>query len=208
MQEFQDINASRSRAGFLTPGQTAELCATGISIFDPFSTLISASGVTLSPGVTIWPGVILETDATGEIAIGPNVQLFPGTRIVAKGGRVHIGRDAEIGDEGGFTIKADSENCTIEIGDGARLAGGGSMTLDNKIGNGAQVIGAIRMQNCTLASGGTYREPDADKRGAVLKGSGVARRIDVPTGMVIQAFGLFAEAPLRWQSYFHPKQTT
>jgi hypothetical protein len=27
----------------------------------------------------------------------------------------------------------------------------------------------------------------------------------VPHGQVIQAFGLFAEAPLRMQSYFHPK---
>ncbi|MBW6424862.1 hypothetical protein KX729_25775 [Rhizobium sp. XQZ8] len=27
---------------------------------------------------------------------------------------------------------------------------------------------------------------------------------DVPSGMVIQAFGVFAEAPLRWQCHFHP----
>ncbi len=39
-----------------------------------------------------------------------------------------------------------------------------------------------------------------------MKGCGVARNIEVPTGMVIQAFGLFSEAPIRWQSYFHPRK--
>ena len=79
------------------------------------------------------------------------------------------------------------------------------MTLSNSIGRGAQVLGLIRMQNCSLGGGGTYRDNDPDKRGAVLKGSGVARQIDLPTGMVIQAFGLFSDAPIRTQSYFHPK---
>ena len=205
MTELDHGNAARMQAGFLTSGKTSELSTTGVVIFDPFSTLISAAGITLSPGVTIWPGVILETGNGGTITIGANVQLFSGTRIVAKGGRVGIGSDSEIGEEGGFTIKAESEGCEIRIGSGARILGGGSMALGNTIGDGAQVLGPIRMQNCELGAGGSHREPDPDKRGAVLKGSGVARQITVPTGMVIQAFGLFSEAPMRPQSYFHPK---
>ncbi|SFB19851.1 hypothetical protein SAMN03159496_02309 [Rhizobium sp. NFR07] len=128
-----------------------------------------------------------------------------GTRIVAGGGKIIVGRDAEIGEEGGFTIKAECKACVTEIGESARLLGGGSLTLDNTIGSGAQVLGPIRMQNCRLGAGGTYREPDPDLRGAVLKGSGVARNIDLAAGKVIQAFGLFAEAVVRDQSYFHPK---
>ena len=73
------------------------------------------------------------------------------------------------------------------------------------VGSGAQVLGPIRIQHCRLGSGGSFREPDPDRRGAVLKGCGIARNLEIPTGMVIQAFGIFAEAPLRHQSHFHPK---
>jgi len=120
------------------------------------------------------------------------------------GGMVTVAAEAEIGEEGGFTIKAGAGEI-VEIGDGARLLGGGSLTLSNRIGRGAQILGPIRCQNCTLGDGGTYRDPEPDERGGVLKGSGVARNIDIPQGHVIQAFGLFAEAPVRHQSYFHPK---
>jgi hypothetical protein len=39
----------------------------------------------------------------------------------------------------------------------------------------------------------------------VLKGSGVARGITVPRGHVIQALGLIDAAPMRPQSFFHPR---
>jgi hypothetical protein len=117
---------------------------------------------------------------------------------------VVIGPGAEIGEEGGFTLKA-SAGDVIEIGAGARLLGGGSLTLSNRIGRGAQILGPIRCQNCTLGAGGSYRDPEPDERGGVLKGSGVARGIEVPQGHVIQAFGLFVDALMRRQSHFHPK---
>ncbi|RWX79430.1 hypothetical protein EPK99_11525 [Neorhizobium lilium] len=198
------LDAARLRAGFLVVEEVAALAGSGVAIFDPFSTLISA-GVALSTGVTIWPGVTLQIREGGCIIIGSDVQLYPGTRIVSAGGKVVVGPQAEIGEEGGFTIKAEGPVCEISIGQGARLLGGGSMTLNNRVGDGAQVLGPIRMQNCQLGSGGTYNEPDPDKRGAVLKGSGVARQIDVPTGMVIQAFGLFSNSSMLPQSHFHPK---
>lgn len=204
MNEADLVDAARRRAGFLALCETFRLAEEGVTVLDPFSTLITP-GVVLSPGTVIWPGVTLQVGEEGRIVVGKDVQLDTGTRIVSIGGRVTVGQGSEIGEEGGFTIKAERPQCEIVIGAGARLLGGGSLTLDNRIGDGAQVLGPIRMQNCTLASGGTYREPDPDRRGAVLKGCGVARGIDLPTGMVIQAFGLFSDAPVRQQSYFHPK---
>lgn len=197
-------NRARERAGFLSVEAVAALADEGVLVLDPFSTLVSP-GVALAAGVTLWPGTIVQATEGGEVTVGSGARLFPGTRIVAIGGRVTVGSETEIGEEGGFTIKADHPGCVIEIGNDARLLGGGSLALGNSIGDGAQVLGPIRMQNCRLQAGGSHRDPDPDQRGGVLKGSGVARGLTVPTGMVIQAFGVFSEAPLRPQSFFHPK---
>ncbi|WP_114948946.1 hypothetical protein [Microvirga calopogonii] len=194
---------ARWRLGFLSLEDTAALGRRGILLPDPGSVLVSP-GVQLEEGVVLWPNVILQISSQGHIAIGHGTNVFPGTRIVAPAGSVTIGAGAEIGEEGGFTIKAGAGD-TIAIGDGARLLGGGSLTMSNRVGRGAQILGPIRCQNCTLGDGGTYRDPEPDERGGVLKGSGVARKIEVPQGHVIQAFGLFSEAVMRRQSYFHPK---
>jgi hypothetical protein len=194
---------SRQRLGFLSAAETAALAHRGVVIPASTSVLISP-GVQLATGAVLWPGVILEARDGGTIVIGAGTQLFPGSRLVASGGSIKVGASAEIGEEGGFTLKAEAEDL-IEVGDGARLLGGGSLILSNWVGRGAQILGPIRCQNCTLGDGGSFRDPDPDGRGGVLKGSGVARHIDVPTGSVIQAFGLFSEGVLRRQSYFHPK---
>jgi hypothetical protein len=196
-------DAARERLGFLSEVEIIALSRLGILSPDPGSVLVSGD-VRLAEDVVLWPNVILQISAGGRITIGPGTNLFPGTRIVASGGSVTVGAGAEIGEEGGFTLKAGAGE-TIDIGDGARLLGGGSLTLSNRIGRGAQILGPIRCQNCLLGDGGTYRDPEPDARGGVLKGSGVARGIEVPQGHVIQAFGLFAEAVMRRQSYFHPK---
>ncbi|MGO4527336.1 hypothetical protein AB4097_21080 [Microvirga sp. 2MCAF35] len=196
-------NEARRRLGFLSLEETAALGHRGILLPDPGSVMVSP-GVQLEEDVVLWPNVILQASSNGHIAIGRGTNLFPGTRIVASSGSVMIGAGAEIGEEGGFMIKAGVGE-TIGIGDGARLLGGGSLSLSNRIGHGAQIVGPIRCQNCTLGDGGTYRDPEPDERGGVLKGSGVARGLKVPQGHVIQAFGLFAEAVMRRQSYFHPK---
>jgi carbonic anhydrase/acetyltransferase-like protein (isoleucine patch superfamily) len=196
-------DAARERLGFLSEAGIIALSRLGIMLPDPGSVLVSGD-VRLAEDVVLWPNVILQISAGGRITIGRGTNLFPGTRIVASGGSVTIGARTEIGEEGGFTLKAGAGE-TIEIGDGARLLGGGSLTLSNRIGRGAQILGPVRCQNCLLGDGGTYRDPEPDARGGVLKGSGVARGIEVPQGHVIQAFGLFAEAVMRRQSYFHPK---
>jgi carbonic anhydrase/acetyltransferase-like protein (isoleucine patch superfamily) len=196
-------DAARRSLGFLSLGETIALADRGVAVPDPHSVLVSP-GVILGADVVLWPNVILQIAAGGGIAIGAGSALFPGTRIVASGGLVAVGSDVEIGEEGGFTIKAEAGDA-IEIGDGARLLGGGSLARSNRIGRGAQIMGPIRCQDCRLGDGGTYRDPEPDERGGVLKGSGVARRLEVPQGHVIQAFGLFADGVMRRQSYFHPK---
>jgi UDP-3-O-[3-hydroxymyristoyl] glucosamine N-acyltransferase len=196
-------DAARERLGFLSEARTIALSRLGIMLPNPGSVLVS-DGVRFEENVVLWPDVILQVALGGSIAIGRGTNLFPGTRIIATGGSVTVGAGTEIGEEGGFTLKAGAGE-TIEIGDGARLLGGGSLTLSNRIGQGAQILGPIRCQNCILGDGRTFRDPEPDERGGVLKGSGVARGIDVPQGHVIQAFGLFAEAIMRRQSYFHPK---
>ncbi|MBM1173059.1 hypothetical protein [Microvirga arabica] len=194
---------ARRQLGFLSLAETAALAHRGVLIPDPRSALVSAD-VQLEDGIVLWPNVVLQALDLGRIVIGRGTYLLPGTRIVATGGTITIGAGVEIGEEGGFTIKAGSSE-VIEIGDGARLLGGGSLSHSCRIGRGAQILGPIRCQNCTLGDGGTYRDPEPDERGGVLKGSGVARNVEVPRGHVIQAFGLFSEAPVRRQSYFHPK---
>jgi carbonic anhydrase/acetyltransferase-like protein (isoleucine patch superfamily) len=194
---------ARRQLGFLSFAEAAALIHRGILVPDPGSVLVSAD-VDLEEDVVLWPNVILQATADGRIAVARGTNLFPGTRILASGGAVTIGAEAEIGEEGGFTVKAGAGDI-ITIGDGTRLLGGGSLTLSNRIGRGAQILGPIRCQNCTLGDGGTYRDPEPDERGGVLKGSGVARNVEVPKGHVIQAFGLFSEGIVRPQSYFHPK---
>jgi hypothetical protein len=199
-------DAARKSLGFMTLAETRALADRQVVVPDPGSTLVSSS-IRFGSGVVLWPNTTLQCLDGGAIAIGPGTIIFPGTRVVASGGVVTVGSGAELGEEGGFTIKADAPS-TIRIGDGARLLGGGSLTLSNTVGTGAQVIGPIRCRNCRLGDGDSYREPDPDLRGGVLKGSGVAHDLHVPQGHVIQSFGLFAEAPLRRQSYFHPKRQT
>jgi carbonic anhydrase/acetyltransferase-like protein (isoleucine patch superfamily) len=197
-------NDARLRLGFLTVEQTIALAQQQVTILDPGSTLIS-SGVVLTAGIVIWPGVTLQCGGEGRIRIGKKTILLSGTRIVAQAGDIAIGDESEIGDEGGFTIQVFAREHRITIGKGARLLGGGSLAQTNDIGDGAQILGPIRAQDIRLGGGGSHRHPEPDERGGVLKGAGVARKLEVPKGRVIQAFGLFAEAPMHPQSFFHPK---
>lgn len=197
------MDGARRAKGFLDVAGTAALARRGVTVLEPRTTLVAAAAE-LEEGVVLWPGSIVEIGAGGSVAVGGGTVLFPGARIAALGGQVRIGRGCEIGEEGGFTVKALAGD-SIAVGAAARLLGGGSLTGSNGLGDGAQVLGPIRIQRCRLGAGGSHAEPDPDRRGGVLKGCGVARDLDVPQGHVIQAFGLFAEAPLRRQSFFHPR---
>ncbi len=199
------IDEVRRLKGFLTVGETLQLADLGVTVIDPFSTLISRRA-NLASGVFVWPNVTLEAGPEAAVSIGASTVLHSGVRIAAGAGSIAIGANGDLGQEGGFTFVTSAPSDKIHIGNDARLNGGGSIAGSANLGDGAQVLGPIRIQNCQLGGGGSFREPDPDKRGGVLKGIGIARNIDVPTGMVIQAFGLFSEAPVRWQTYFHTKK--
>lgn len=198
------LNAMRREKGFLTIDETFLLCEQGVTVMDPFSTFISRE-VRIASGAVIWPNSRIAVGTSGSIDIGVGTVLHSGIHIEADAGTIRIGSGCDIGQEGGFAIFASAGSDAVVIGNEVRLNGNGSIAIRAEVGNGAQIIGPIRVQNCRLGAGGSFREPDPDKRGGVLKGCGVARGLDVPAGMVIQAFGIFAEAPLRPQSFFHPK---
>src|SRR5689334_13129581 len=109
---------ARRRLEFLSVEETAALGERGVLLPDPGSVLVSPH-VRLEEDVVLWPNVILQASSESRIAIGRGTNLFPGTRIVSSGGAVTIGTGAEIGEEGGFTIKAGPGD-TIAIGNGAR----------------------------------------------------------------------------------------
>jgi len=205
MREIPDrIDEVRRLKGFLTIEETLRLADLDVTIIDPFSTLISRRA-SLAPGIFIWPNVTLEVAPEAAVSIGASTVLHSGVRIAAGAGSIAIGANGDVGQEGGFTFVTSAPSDRIHIGNDVRLNGGGSIAGSARLGDGAQVLGPIRIQNCQLGAGSSFREPDPDKRGGVLKGTGIARNIDVPSGMVVQAFGLFSEAPIRWRSHFHPR---
>ena len=198
------LDDTRRALNFRSIQETIALRQSGVTVLDPYSTLISPT-VDIGEQTTIWPSVAIQcVGGNGTISIASGTTLHSGTRIVVSdGGMITIGASVEIGEEGGFTLKAGA-GATITIGDGARLLGGGSLMSSNDVGPGAQILGPIRAQDCILHGGDTYRDPDPDRRGAVLKGCGVARNLILAQGEVIQAFGIFAEAEVRRQTFFHP----
>ena len=183
MTPTQAADRSRRALGLLTGEETAALAQGGVLIPDPFSVLVSR-GTQIGRGTILWPGSSLQI--TGEASLW-------------------VGEEAQIGAEGGFSISA---NGPTRIGSKARLLGGGSLSGTSEIGEGAQILGAIRARDCQLAGGLCYKDAGPDRRGAVLKGNGDARGIRLEQGQVIQAFGLFSEAPVRMQSFFHPGETS
>src|SRR5690242_16104198 len=96
------IDAERERLGFLGLERTMALASRGVTVVDPFSTLVSAHA-SLQDGVVLWPGIIVQ-GLDGSVVIGSGTVLFPNTRIVSAGGSIMIGSGAEIGEEGGFTL--------------------------------------------------------------------------------------------------------
>jgi carbonic anhydrase/acetyltransferase-like protein (isoleucine patch superfamily) len=200
---FGSMASARATLGFMGPEGLAGLTTHGVLILDPFSTLVSPA-VEIEAGAVLWPNVTLEAKTGGRIRIGARARLFPGCRLMADGGSILIGSDVKIGDDGGFSAMVRTGE-TIEIGEHARLTGGGRLSECCSIGAGAQILGRIDVRACRLGAGGDYSEADPDRRGAVLKGSGQARDITLTQGQVIQAFGLFSEAEIRRQSFFHPQ---
>ena len=103
-----------------------------------------------------------------------------------------------------MVIVADRPGEAITIGDHGRYRYGAVLRGRAELGSGSQVLGPVIVEECTLGAGGSFAEPDPDRRGGVLKGVGPARGLTVPRGQVIAAYGLFAQAAMLRQRFFHP----
>jgi len=156
------LDAARRAAGFLTVRQVAAL-APEVRVLDPASVLIGV-GVSVLPGVELYPSTTLETRHGGVITLAAGARLGPGpVTVVASASAVHIGEDAELG-PGPVTIVADGSD--VVIGGRARLTAGCLVEGPARIGEGAQVLGPVSLRDVELADGGDHREPDPDHRGA------------------------------------------
>lgn len=196
------IDEQRRRAGFLSVSELLEGFGADNSIPDPYAVLI-APGVAIGRGNRLYPGVVIEAGVERRIVIGDDNVFWPGSTLRAVGGgRIEIGSRNQFG-PGGFTAHADGPEAVITIADRCRCLDGASLSGRVELGGGAQVLGPIAVQDCTLGGGGDYQTPDPDARGAVLKGCGRARGLSLGRGQVILGNGAFAEADLRPQSFYH-----
>jgi len=196
------MDEARRRHGFRTIAEVARLAESN-TIFDVYSTLVATTAMIGRDNV-LHPGVIVRADG-GDCVLGSGVVLHAGTSIEAvAGGSVVVGDGCVLG-PGGVQIRANRGNARIRLGDRVRLLNGVELLGICDIGDGAQILGAIVAQNVTLAGGGDYTAADPDERGAVLKGSGLARGLVLGIGDVVNAVGDFAAAPVERQSKYHPR---
>jgi len=180
MHPAHALDEVRRAAGFRTVDEVAAL-APSVLVLDPASTLIG-TGVSIERGVLVFPGTTLETRSGGTIAIRTGARLGPGpVTIVAEGPHVEVGR-AELG-PGAVTVVA--AHAPVTVGDGARLSGGCVVEGPATIGAGAQVLGTVALRSVELGAGGGRREPDPDRRGAVVKGAGRVHGIQLGQGEVV-----------------------
>lgn len=197
------ITTARHHKGFLSIDELIGAAGKNNTILDPASVLV-ADGVTIGKGNVFYPNVVIERQGEGVITIGDNNTFYPGTYILSSAGTITIGSNNEFG-SGGCTIKANTPDARIVIGDGGRYSDATSIMGKTTLGSGSQVLGNITVQGCSLAAGGTYQAPDPDDRAAVLKGFGLARGINLDRGQVVNGAGNFANAPVEWQRSYHPK---
>jgi hypothetical protein len=171
-------------------------------ILDPFSTLVSP-GVSIGKANVLYPGVTIGLHGDSELVIGDSNTIYPGAFLLAeKGGQLSIGNHNQFGD-GGVRIKANMPTARIRVCDNCRFVGGAEVVGVSHLGSGAQVIGTITVQDCSLADGEPFTNPDPNERGAVLKGFGLARGLTLDKGDVVNGSGSFAEAPIERQITYH-----
>ncbi len=161
--------------------------------------------VQLGRANVFYPCVVIEVAGKGQISIGDENIFFPMAFIVAaQGGIILIGSNNQLG-EGGVYIKANVPGAEITIGNNGRyLQGAQILGRKTQLGNGTQVIGQITVQNTNLTGGGNHTEPNPDERGAVLKGMGTARDINLQKGDVVNGWGDFSQSLIERQIAYHP----
>lgn len=215
-----DIDAQRRDNGFLSLSKTMTLTQMGNTVFDPFSTLISIHAK-IGTNNIFYPNVTVRADRPEAVRIGNSNTFYPMSYIEAsglnkngsdancpsiEGGIIEIGNGNQFGPEGGVTIKANTPDTRIEIGDNGRYLAGPILLGNSTFGDGAQVLGSITVQNCILAPGEPFSGQDPDLRAAVVKGRGLIRNQSIHTGKVAVIGEVSSEITLHDQSYFHPKK--
>ncbi len=197
-------NSQRVALGFLTVAEIDELAESGVMVLDPYSTLISKS-VEIGVGTTIYPGVVIQQEKGSLLRLGTRNILYPGCFLqAAKGGRLIVGDSCELG-PGGVQIKANLSSSNIVIGNGVRLLNGAEVTGMSELGDGTQIIGQVSAQSVRLGGGlGGYEWPEVSERGALLKGTGLARDISLERGEVMSCQPSFAAAEIELQTCYHP----
>lgn len=190
------------RERFLSPD---ELTSAAIGeVLDPHSVLVSRFAV-VGEGNVFYPGVVIQSDADSTLVIGSGNVFYPGAFLLAEGGgRLIVGSRGAYG-PGGVQIKANVAGTVITVGDDVRLANGPEVVGATTIGDGGQIIGPVQAQSVVIAPGGSHTEPDVDRRAGVLKGVGLARRLHVGTGEVVNGLGDFSRAAVERQSSYHPR---
>lgn len=202
---YAQIDAQRTARGFMSVANTLALFnATQNTVLDPFSVLLSKD-VAIGSGNIFYPNVIIETRSGGTITIGSDNIFYPGALLIADQGAISIGDGNEFGD-GGVSIKANMPDSFIEIGSRGRYMNGPEIMGRCTLESGSQIIGTIRVQNCRLGAGDSYREPDPDTRAGLLKGFGVARNLTVLQGEVINGQGTFEQSGVERQVAYHPRK--
>ena len=127
-----------------------------VRVLDPASVLIGV-GVSVLPGVELYPSTTLETRHGGVITLAAGARLGPGpVTVVASASAVHIGEGAELG-PGPVNIVADGSD--VVIGGRARLTAGCLVEGPARIGEGAQVLGdvALEGEDADHRAGGAHR---------------------------------------------------
>lgn len=196
------FDAQRQRMGLMTLREIETLIEQGNSIFDPFSTLISCTAK-VGTGNIFYPSVIIQARDEGSISIGSQNIFYPNTFLLAESGMIVVGSGNQFGD-GGVSLKAQGSSITVQ--DRGRYMNSPQILGETFLGTGSQVLGRINVQNCRLEAGEDYTHPDPDLRAGVLKGSGVARQLLVKAGEVINGNGVFEQANIERQTFYHPKK--
>ena len=196
------FNLQRSRNKFHTLESLIQTVGKYNTILD--DSVLIGKDVKVGSNNTFYPSVVIEQRGSGKITIGDGNIFYPGVYILSSDGEIIIGNHNDFG-PAGATIKANTSDALITIGDYGRYCDGTSIMGKTTLGSGSQILGNITVQSCTLADGGTFQEPNPDERGAVLKGFGLARNLILEAGQVINGVGNFADFPIEQQSAYHPK---
>lgn len=198
------IDQQRNTNGFLSVSELLSLGERKNIVFDPFSVLIS-SGVKIGHKNIFYPNTIIEIRDNGAISISDSNVFYPNSLVLAERGIIEIGNNNQFGD-GGISVKANYSTSKIIINNFGRYMNGVQLIGCCYLGSGSQIIGNITAQDCHLEDGESFAHPDATVRGGVLKGSGIARNLIVPAGMVINGLGTFQQDNMQSQSYYHPNK--